>query len=220
MIAMVGFAAALGLVVALGAGVVVLKETVDNDRDYLRSLRLQLIESRAETQRLRAEYAFHQRPDYLKSYAGALGLVPLEAARQRAAVGLMDRPDGEGDATFVGLIALPSGELVALRRRALDPAPILADVEAVAGLGPVPAAPGPVIATELPGGVAPATVGGEAQAVPSILPTTVNPTTPDRSSPEGAIATALGALNGNAPGDGDGVAGFGNALAGRQEAPR
>lgn len=106
-------------VLALGAGVLVFTQNVDTEARRLDELRTAVAAAHAETARLRAELAYHQRPAYLAGYADALGLVP---ARPSQLAGLDDLPvRPEAGASNERIIALPSGAITTLQRRPAAP---------------------------------------------------------------------------------------------------
>jgi len=115
-----GFALVVALlaVISMGTGVMVFKQTVDDDRQRLLELRHELVEARAATARLQAELAYHRRPAYLARFAPALGLAPAQPHQIVDIEHLPARPMpvAEGEPA-PRLVALPSGERVGLAPR-------------------------------------------------------------------------------------------------------
>ncbi|TVQ37060.1 MAG: hypothetical protein EA356_04615 [Geminicoccaceae bacterium] len=105
----------ISCVLAIGAGVLVFKQQVDAEERRLAELRRAVAVAQAETGRLQAELAYHQRPTYLAGFAEALGIVPTSPQHLVRVDTLPPRPDGE--AAGVAIIALPSGGLATVRRR-------------------------------------------------------------------------------------------------------
>jgi hypothetical protein len=105
-------------VLALGASVMVFKQHVDADERRLEELRGALAAAEADTARLTAELAYHQRPAYVMGFADRLGLTPANVHQTTALAALPPRPDlGPDRPDGLALVALRSGALVTIRRR-------------------------------------------------------------------------------------------------------
>ncbi len=118
----IGLIAALLMVLGLGSAVMVFKQSVDVERERLGRLADDLEAAEARAAQLRAELAYHRRPDYLATFADRLGLVPGEPVQLTTVDALPHRPEAEAGDSIARpfLVALPSGRRITLLRRPIE----------------------------------------------------------------------------------------------------
>ncbi len=108
----------LALVLLLGSGVMVFKHHVDEERATLARLQRDLQTAREAQARLWGELAYHRRPEYLTSFADALGLMPAGPGQIVTVDALpVEPPPVAGDGARPHIVALPSGARAILMPR-------------------------------------------------------------------------------------------------------